>query len=159
MGEPINPPVTAEGMRPSRTVGFARLNNPKFVASLFAGLIAMQAVGYLILGTGRSGRGFSGLLLCCHDLVALTCVWNAFRRARNTASLFWVLFGVTLLCLLVPSSLMAASTILQVSLVSETTWRVLFCLYGVPILMMLFLPEIDQSDRQRFQIFLDQFQV
>ena len=34
----------------------------------------------------------------------------------------------------------------------------LFCLYGAPILMMLFLPETDR-ERLRSEVFLDLFQV
>jgi len=60
---------------------------------------------------------------------------------------------------MVPTVLMTVSTLLNVTLVSLSTWRVLFCLYGAPIVMILFLPETDQSGRQRSQIFLDQFQV
>jgi len=37
---------------------------------------------------------------------------------------------------MVPTALMTASTIFHIILVSDSTWRVLFCLYGVPIVMM-----------------------
>jgi diguanylate cyclase (GGDEF)-like protein len=159
-GEPMDTPVPVEGARPlSRFAGFATLNNPSFVASLFAGLIALQAIGYLIVGTGQAGKGFSELTLCFHNLLALSCAWIAFRRARGAAALFWFLFIVNLLFLMVPTVLMTVSTLLNVTLVSSSTWRVLFCLYGAPIAMMLFLPETDQRGRQRSQIFLDQFQV
>ena len=160
MGEPVDMPVpAAEGTRLARSTGFASLDNPRFVAYLFAGLIVLQAVGYMTLGTGRAGRDFSETLLCFHNLLALTCARVAFRRARGAAALFWFLFIVNLLFLMVPTVLMTVSTLLNVTLVSLSTWRVLFCLYGAPIVMILFLPETDQSGRQRSQIFLDQFQV
>ena len=151
--------VPAEGARPPRSPDSLMLNNPRFVASLFVGLIGFQAVGYLILGTGRPGRGFSELILCFDNLLAIACGWIAFRRARGASAVFWFLFIVNLLFLMVPTVLMTVSTILNVILVSPSTWRVLFCLYGAPIAMMLFLPETDQRGRQRSQIFLDQFQV
>ncbi len=160
MGEPMDTPVpVAEGMCPARFVGFATLSNPNFVAILLASLMALQAFGYVILGTGRSGMGFSELILCFQNLLTLNRAWIAFRRARGTAALFWFLFAVNLVFLMVPTALMTIGNILNITLVSAATWRVLFCLYGAPIVMMLFLPETDQSGRLRSQIFLDQFQV
>ena len=135
MGEPMDTPVPVVGVRLPRFAGFVSLNNSKFVASLFAGLIALQAVGYLILGTGQAGKGVSVLILCFHNLLALSGAWIAFRRARGAAALFWFLFIVDLLFLMVPTVLMAVSTLLNVTLVSPSTWRVLFCLYGAPIVM------------------------
>jgi diguanylate cyclase (GGDEF)-like protein len=153
------PAAAAEGTRPAHPAGFTSLNNPRSVAFLFAGLIALQAIGYLILGTGHAGRGFSELILCFHNLLALSCARTAFRRARGAVALFWLLFIVNLLFLMVPTVLMTVSTILDITFVSLSTWRVLFCLYGAPIVMMLFLPETDQRGSHRSQIFLDQFQV
>src|SRR3981189_530949 len=160
MGEPVDMPApAAEGTRPAHPAGFTSLNNPRSVAFLFAGLIALQAVGYLILGTGHAGRGFSELILCSHNLLALSCGRTAFRRAHGAVALFWFLFIVNLLFLMVPTVLMTVSTILDITFVSLSTWRVLFCLCGAPIVMMLFLPETDQRGSHRSQIFLDQFQV
>jgi diguanylate cyclase (GGDEF)-like protein len=42
---------------------------------------------------------------------------------------------------------------------SDSTWRLLYCLYGAPILMMLFLPETHRRARVKSEIFLDFFQV
>src|SRR5258706_3300610 len=149
MGEPVDMPVpAAEAPRLAHPPVFASLNNPRFVSFLFAGLVALQAVGYLILGTGRAGRDLSETLLCFHNLLALNCVWITFRRARGAAALFWFLFGVNLFFLMVPTVLMTVSTLLNINLVSLSTWRVLFCLYGAPIFIMLFLPETDQRGRQ-----------
>ncbi len=159
MGDLKDTPVPAERLRPARFAGFATLTNPAFVAFLFAGLIALQAAGYLALGTGRPGKGISQLIADSQNLLALSCGWIAFRRARGTAALFWLLFAVNVLLLMVPTVLMTISTIFSVTLVADSTWRVLFCLYGAPIVMMLFLPESDQPGRQWSQIFLDQFQV
>jgi diguanylate cyclase (GGDEF)-like protein len=159
MGQPMDTPVPVEGARLPRFASLPALHDSRFVVSLFAGLIALQAIGYLVLGTGRSGRGLSELILCFHNLLAIACGWIAFRRARDASAVFWFLFIVNLLFLMVPTVLMTASTILNITLVPPSTWRVLFCLYGAPIAMMLFLPSTDYRGRQRSQIFLDQFQV
>ena len=42
---------------------------------------------------------------------------------------------------------------------SDSTWRLLYCLYGAPILMILFLPETHRRARVKSEIFLDFFQV
>src|SRR5436190_13375365 len=138
MGNPMDTPVPVDGARLHRFVNLAALHDSSFVVYLFAGLIALQAIGYLVLGTGRSGRGFSELILCFDNLLAIACGWIAFRRARDASAVFWFLFIVNLLFLMVPTVLMTASTILNITLVAPSTWRVLFCLYGAPIAMMLF---------------------
>src|SRR5882724_12539225 len=126
--------------RSRRLAALTDLGNPNFVAALFVGLIALQAVGFLVLGTGRGGRGVSLSILVAHNLLALACGWIAFRRARGVAALFWLLYSVSLLTLLIPTVFGAYDTVFQRSTLSASTWRVLFCLYGAPIIMLLFLP-------------------
>src|SRR5436189_2449708 len=116
-------PGRADGAGLAGFVGVGALHDSRFLVSLFAGLIALQAIGYLILGTGRSGRGFSELILCFHNLLAIACGWIAFRRARDASAVFWFLFIVNLLFLMVPTVLMTASTILNITLVLPSTWR------------------------------------
>lgn len=132
---------------------------PRFVAGLFAILIAMQAAGYLLFGTGREGTCISEVGLLLENLLALNCAWIAFRRSQNTASLFWLMFLITLIVLLIPATITLTSAALNTNLVSELTWRVLYCLYGTPILMMLFLPASDRGPTRRSEIYLDFAQV
>jgi diguanylate cyclase (GGDEF)-like protein len=151
-------PIHSAAIRLRRLTGFADLRNLNLVATLFAGLIALQALSFLMLGTGRGGRGVSLVILIAHNLLALACGWIAFRRARGAAALFWLLYSVSLLTLLIPTVFGAYDTVFQRSTLSASTWRVLFCLYGAPILMMLFLPETDR-ERTKSEVFLDLFQV
>jgi hypothetical protein len=140
------------------TAKVADVRNPNFVATVFAGLIALQTLGLLVLRTGRAGISVSLVILVAHNLLALLCTWIAFRRARNVAALFWFLYAVSLLTLLIPTAFGAYDAVFERSSLSVSTWRVLYCLYGAPILMMLFLPETDR-ERLRSEIFLDLFQV
>lgn len=151
-------PIHSAAIRFRRLTGFADLRNLNLVATLFAGLIALQALSFLMLGTGRGGRGVSLVILIAHNLLALGCGWIAFRRARGVAAVFWLLYSVSLLTLLIPTVFGAYDTVFQRSTLSASTWRVLFCLYGAPILMMLFLPETDR-ERTKPEVFLDLFQV
>jgi diguanylate cyclase (GGDEF)-like protein len=154
----MDAPVPAEGVPPSRLRAFCDLHNRNFIAALFLALMALQTLGYLILGTGTHGMALSQFLLVLHNLLALGCAWIAFRRAHGTAALFWLLFAACLLILLVPAIVLLATTVFHQTLVSDFTWRVLYCLYGAPVLMMLFLPT-DQRARLGAEIFLDLFQV
>lgn len=140
------------------TAKVADLRNPNLVVAVFGGLIVFQAFGFLVLGTGRAGKGVSLVILVAHNLLALACAWIAFRRARNVAALFWFLYAVSLLTLLIPTAFGTYDTVFERSSLSASTWRVLFCLYGAPILMMLFLPETDR-ERLKSEVFLDLFQV
>ena len=135
------------------------LAHPRCVGILFAALMGFQAFGYWLLGTGPAGMGLSESLIIVCNLVAVACAWAALRRAHGTATLFWFLFAVTLLILLVPGLLMFVATLFHLSLVSDSTLRVLWCLYGAPILMMLFLPDVHRRTRLKTEVFLDLFQV
>ena len=158
MGKPMDTPVPVEGARLPRFAGPISLCNSRFVASLFVGLIAVQALGFLMLGTHREGRSVSLISLVAQNGLAIACAWIAFRRARNVAALFWFLFAISLLILQIPQTFGTYDTVFARSTLSESTWRVLFCLYGAPILMMIFLPETDR-ERVKSEIFLDLFQV
>ena len=158
MGKPMDTPVPTEGARLPRFAGPISLYNSRFVASLFVGLIAVQALGFLMLGTNREGRSVSLVSLVAQNVLAIACAWIAFRRARNVAALFWFLFAISLLILQIPQTFGTYDTVFAQSTLSESTWRVLFCLYGAPILMMIFLPETDR-ERVKSEIFLDLFQV
>ncbi len=137
---------------------FMRLRPARLASLLFAALIAAQAVGFLLLGTGRWGRSLSESMLVLEALVAFACACVASRRARGIPALFWLLFSAVLLVWAVPTALQAFSTLSDRSLVSDSTWRLLYCLYGAPILMMLFLPN-DWHARVKSEIFLDLFQI
>jgi len=130
-----------------------------FVSLIFSLLIAAQALGFVLLGTGRWGRGFSELILVVVTLVAIMCAWSAFRRAQGVSALFWSLFGIALVVLLIPTAVQAYDTLFDQVLFTESTWDLLFCLYGAPILMMLFLPDTHGRTRVKSEIFLDIFQI
>jgi diguanylate cyclase (GGDEF)-like protein len=140
------------------TTRIAGVRNSNFVAIAFGVLIALQGIGFLALGTGRAGKSVSLIILVVLNLLALACAWEAFRRARSAAALFWFLYAASLVALLIPTVFATYDSIFAQSSLSASTWRALYCLYGAPILMMLFLPETDR-DRLKSEIFLDLFQV
>src|ERR1700686_5735913 len=145
--------------RASRLREFANLGQPWFVGLLFAALVAVQAVGFLVLGTGRAGRGLAESILVLVSFLALACAQNAFRRAQGITALFWFLFAAVQVVLLIPTAFQTYDTLFDQTILSDSTWRLLYCLYGAPILMMLFLPETSQRARVKSEIFLDLFQV
>jgi diguanylate cyclase (GGDEF)-like protein len=151
--------VNFDLLRGSRLREFANLHQPWFVGLLFAALMAAQALGFLFLGTGRPGRSLAESILVLVSLLALACAWNTFRRAQGITALFWFLFAAVLVVLLVPTAFQAYDTLFDQSILSDSTWRLLYCLYGAPILMMLFLPETSRRARVKSEIFLDLFQV
>jgi diguanylate cyclase (GGDEF)-like protein len=157
MVPPSDTPFPVETPPSRRRGGFA--SPLHVIVAAFAGLMALQAMGYLIFGTGQIGRTISEFIVVLHNLLALACAWIAFRRAQGAAALFWFLFAVTQVILLVPAAMLLSSTLLAQSIVSDATWRVLYCLYGAPILMMLFLPAADRAARLKSEVFLDLFQV
>jgi len=138
---------------------FAGLRQPWFVGLLFAGLMAGQAIGFVVLGTGRAGLGLSQSLLVIESLLAIACAFVAFRRAQGITALFWLLFIIDLVVLVVPTAFQAFDTLFEQTLLSESTRSLLYGLYGAPVLMMLFLPETTLRARVKSEIFLDLFQV
>lgn len=138
--------------------GFIRWDQPRTVSIFFAALMAAQAIGFLALGTGRWGCGLSESIICVEGVLAFHCSRIAYRRAQGVAALFWFLFEIVLLVLLVPTAVQTYNTLFEQSAIPETVRALLYCLYGAPILMMLFLPEIDRA-RVKWEIFLDLFQV
>ena len=130
-----------------------------FPSLLFAGLMAVQALGFLVLGTGRAAVGLAESILALVSLLSIAAAWIAFRRAQGITALFWSLFAVVLAILLVPTALQTYDTLFDQSLLSDSTWRLLYCLYGAPILMMLFLPDSYRRASVKSEIFLDLFQV
>ena len=154
----MDTPIHVRGPRLRDLGGFADVRNVNFIATVFGSLIALQALGFFALGTGRAGKSVSLVIPVVHNLLALACAGIAFRRARGVAALFWFLFAVSLLTLLIPTVFGTYDTLFERSSLSASTWRVLFRLYGAPILMTLFLPEVDRA-RLKSEIFLDLFQV
>ena len=145
--------------RGSRPREFASLRQAWLVCVLFGALIAVQALGFLMLGTGRAGCSLSESIIVLQGLLAMACAWIAYRRAQGITALFWFLFGVVLVVLLVPTALQTYDTVFDQSILSEPIRGLLYCLYGAPILMMLFLPETHRRARVKFEIFLDLIQV
>jgi diguanylate cyclase (GGDEF)-like protein len=131
----------------------------RLVAILFAVLVATQAAGFLFLGVNRWGLGLSECMLVLESFVSLGCAWVAFRHARGVAAIFWFLFAFDLLFLLVPTVLQAYDTLFNETILSDPTRGLLYCLYGAPVLMMLFLPDNYGSARVKTEIFLDLFQI
>jgi diguanylate cyclase (GGDEF)-like protein len=151
--------VSLDVPRGSRLREFANFRQAWFVGLLFAALMTAQALGFLLLGTGQSGLGLAESILVLDGLLALACAWIAFRRAQGITALFWLLFVAVLVVLLVPTAFQAYDTLFDQNTLSNSTWRLLYCLYGAPILMMLFLPETYRRARVKSEIFLDLFQV
>src|SRR6202048_4214623 len=145
--------------RGSRLREFAKLRQAWLVGLLFAALIAGQRLGFLVPGTGRAGRGLAESILVLVSFLALACAWDVFHRAQGITALFWFLFAAVLVVLLIPTAFQAYEPRFDQSILSESTWRLLYCLYGAPILMMLFLPENHRRARLKSEIFLDLFQV
>ena len=81
-----------------------------------------------------------------------------FAEPAAVSAIWWFLYAVSILALLIPTVLWTYDTLFDRSILSPSTWRVLFCLYGAPALMILFLPETDR-ERLKSEIFLDLFQV
>ncbi|HKB98741.1 MAG TPA: hypothetical protein VKD23_08145, partial [Terriglobales bacterium] len=69
--------------RAARVGEWAKLRQPWLVGLFFSVLIAAQALGLLLLGTGRAGRGLAESILVLLSLLALACAWHAFRRAQG----------------------------------------------------------------------------
>jgi diguanylate cyclase (GGDEF)-like protein len=151
--------INFELPRGSRLREFANLRQPWFVGLLFAALMAAQGLGFLVLGTGRAGRSLAESILVVVSFLALACAWNAFRRAQGITALFWFLFAAVQVVLLIPTAFQTYDTLFDQAILSDSTWRLLYCLYGAPILMMLFLPGDHRRARVKFEIFLDLFQV
>ena len=135
------------------------MGEPYIVGGLFAVLIAAQAAGFVLFGTGRWGSGLAQSINVLGNLIALACAWIAFRRARGITAIFWFLFGVILVVWLPPNAIQAFDTLLDINTLSDSTWRVLYCLYGAPILMILFLPDTYERAHMKSEIFLDLFQI
>ncbi len=143
----------------ARLRAFISLRQPWFVGLLFALLTAAQAIGFVTLGTGRWGSALAQSLLVLGNLVALACAWTVFRRARGITAIFWFLFAAILLIWMVPTAIQALDTLFDLSTLSDSTSRLLYCLYGAPILMMLFLPDSTWRTDVKSEIFLDLFQI
>src|SRR5258708_36668662 len=155
----MGPAINFNLPRASRPRDFANLRQPWFVGLLFAALVFSQALGFLVRRTGRAGRGLAESILVRVSFLALACAWNAFRRAKGITALFWFLFAAVQVVLLVPTAFQTYDTLFDQAILSDSTWRLLYCLYGAPILMMLFLPENHRRARVKSEIFLDLFQV
>jgi diguanylate cyclase (GGDEF)-like protein len=145
--------------RGSTLVGFASLRRVQSVCVVFAILIAIQALGFVVLGTGRSGLSVALCSVLLSSLLALACTLGAFRRAHGVAALFWLLFAAVLIVLFIPTVLQTYHAVFAQTILPDSTLRLLYCLYGAPVLMMLFLPETYRRDRLNSEIFLDLFQV
>jgi diguanylate cyclase (GGDEF)-like protein len=138
---------------------FANLHQGWFLVLVFAALVTVQVVGFLVLGTGRLGLGLSECSLVLDSFVVLGCTGIAYRRAEGISALYWFLFAVDMLFILVPTAVQAYDTIFGQTLLSDPTRNLLYCLYGAPVLMMMFLPAVHRRARVRHEIFLDFFQI
>lgn len=141
--------------RGSRLREFAKLRHPWFVVLLFAVLMGIQTLSFLAFGTERQGLAISESILIVDNLLALACIWVAFRGARGITAVFWFLFAAVLMVLLVPTAIQFHDTLFDPDILSASNWDLLYSLYGAPVLMMLFLPETNRRTRLNFGIFLD----
>ncbi|MFZ0796207.1 MAG: hypothetical protein WCA13_04280 [Terriglobales bacterium] len=145
--------------RGSRARAFAGLHQAWFVGLLFAVLIAIQAVGLFVLGTGRWGSWLAELIEVVGNLLAIACAWIVFRRAQRIVAMFWFLFTIVMVVWLIPNAVQTYDTLFDQTTLPDSIWRLLYCLYGAPILMMLFLPETSGRARVRSEIYLDLVQI
>ncbi len=150
----VNSPVSEPSVRGSSGLRLTYLAAGGF----FLGM-AIQALGYLALGTGQTGMAVSECIVVLHHLLAIVCVGLGVRRARGASALFWVLFLLANAILLIANIVPPVRAIFGQSLVSDSTWRSLYALYGAPVLMMLILPDSNPGEHIRTEIFLDLFQV
>lgn len=137
----------------------ASFRRPRVVGGLFAALMTVQALGFLLLGPGSWACGLSESIIVFEGFLAIACVWVALRRAQGITALFWFLFVLVLGVLLIPTALQAYDTLLHQTILSESTRSLLYCLYGAPILMMLFLPQTYKPALIKSEIVLDLFQI
>ena len=151
--------VNLDGRREAHVPRLTHLRRSWLVGLVFAALMAAQALGFLLLGTGPSGCGLSQSIIVLEGVLAIACAGIAFRRARGATALFWFLFAVVLVVLLIPTVVQAYDTLFGQTILSESTRGLLYCLYGAPILMMLFLPETHRRTRVKSEIFLDLVQL
>jgi diguanylate cyclase (GGDEF)-like protein len=135
------------------------LRQTYLVAGAFALCMALQALGYLTLGTGHAGMGLSESIIIFEHLLAIACTVAAVRRARGVATLFWLLFLTMSIVLMIPNAIQALSTILGRGLVPDRTWRALYTLYGAPVLMMAILPDADRGSQAHSETSLDLIQI
>ena len=153
---PVRPVALGVGKGANRANNSSSLETS--IAFLFAALIILQATSFAVFGIGQTGKGVSICALVLHNVLAIICAWIALKRSRDVAAVFWFLFTASLVALLIPTVVGAFDSVFARSSLSESTWRVLFCLYGAPILMMLFLPE-SNIERLKTEVLLDLFQV
>ncbi|HTR27580.1 MAG TPA: sensor domain-containing diguanylate cyclase [Terriglobales bacterium] len=130
-----------------------------FVSSLFAGLTLAQIAALVVFGTGRWGFGIAVSLAVVGNLVALASACGVYRRAQGVAAIFWFLFAIILVVWVIPTSIQAYDTLFAQNTLSESSWRLLYCLYGAPILMIIFLPDSYQRAYMKSEVFLDLFQI
>ena len=138
---------------------FISLPHTRLVALLFSGLIAAEIAAFLLFGTGHTGSVLAQITIVLASLVTLSCTWIAFQRARGIDALFWCLFALTLSILLIPTTIQIHDILYNPDVLADSTWRLLFCVYGAPILMMLFLSETHRQATLKSTVFLDLFQV
>lgn len=138
---------------------FRTLGQPGLVVGIFAVLMAAQAAGFVLLGTGRWGSGLAQSIVALGNMIAIVCAGIAFRRARGIAAIFWFLFAVILIVWLPPNAAQAFDTLLDTNTLSNSTRGLLYCLYGAPILMILFLPDTYERTHMKSEVFLDLFQI
>jgi len=158
----LQPPVSGLRfglLRKPRLSVLAKGREPWSIGFLFGILLVLQALGFLVFGTGRAGGGVAECILVLANLLALACAWLVFHRAQGTIAMFWFLFAAVLVVWLVPTAFHAYDIVFDQTTFSDSTWRLFYCLYGAPILMMLFLPDTYRRARVRSEIFLDLFQI
>ncbi|MGA7629903.1 MAG: sensor domain-containing diguanylate cyclase [Terriglobales bacterium] len=151
--------VNSEQSSLARLRQFSNHGPASVVGLTFGALMAGQILGFLLLGTGRAGCGFAESVLVLDSLLALACAWSAYRRAQGLAALFWFLFASVLVVLLIPTAFQAYDSLTGQTTLSDSTWRLLYCLYGAPILMMLFLPENYHGAQVKSEIILALVQI
>jgi len=128
------------------------------VSILFGAVIAVQGLGFLVLGTGQAGCSLSESIIVLQGLIAIACTWIAFRRAQGVTALFLVSVRRR-------AGGPGCSTVLQISArcsgnpSCRNRRADCFTPSMASGLMMLFLPDTHWRTRVKFEIFLDLLQV
>src|SRR5579862_2354571 len=142
------------------TAGIIPAENSRrwLAAGLFAVPFFAQTLVFLLCGTTQRALAIVLSLLVLQSTLAIACAGIAFRRARGVAAMFWLLFILNLVILIVPLLFQTFDTIFSVTTLPEPVRSLLYCLYGAPILMMLFLPN-SYGGQVKSEIFIDLFQI
>jgi signal transduction histidine kinase/ActR/RegA family two-component response regulator len=105
-------------------------------------LVLIQVAGFLLLGPGTSRDLVSNLIQIASCLTAAAFCFSAFRRSRNVARTFWILFSVAFVAYAVSNVVWTYyENFLGQAVPASPISQFLYLCYDAPIVMALFLRE------------------